>query len=319
MIDVLSSTKFVVDGSTEVEIVESVIEELTSDINKSDLETTEISLNKYDWSLKTLLEIIFVFNCLNFCYWARKDEDKWTIATEKEQLDGAIAMFRCIEEEVKRNSDFLSGDELADLSRIKLKRIFNGNVQIPLFEERLKILNDVGKVIEKKFKNSISHMLKQSDNDAVKLVEVVVSSFPNYNDISLFKDRSISFYKRAQLNSKMISDTLQKYDEKPLKNLDNLTAFADYKIPQKLRSLGVLRYSKKLAVKVDDYKLIKAHSKEEVEIRANMIWAVEKIREKLARRFPFVTASHIDNMLWNMSQTKKKGEKPYHRTLTIAY
>ncbi len=119
-----------------------------------------------------------------------------------------------------------------------------------------------------------------------------------------------------------------------LRNLDKLTAFADYKIPQILRSLGVIKYTKQLANKIDSYELIQKGSEDENEIRAATIWAVELIRnevekksersetlirEGLQKKYDFITASHIDSMLWKMSQTKAKGEKPYHRTLTTAY
>jgi len=104
-----------------------------------------------------------------------------------------------------------------------------------------------------------------------------------------------------------------------LKNLDKLTAFADYKIPQILRNMGIIEYTKELAERIDNYELIEKGSEEEIEIRAATIWATELIKQELQKKDRFITASHVDSMLWNRSQTKTKGEKPYHRTLTIAY
>ncbi|MBU2592182.1 queuosine salvage family protein [Patescibacteria group bacterium] len=319
MVDVLSSTKRVLGQSRNVKIDLEAIHSLVSDVKKEDLRVSEIGLAKKQWTFDNLLQIIFVFNTVNFCFWAGKDEKKWTVQIDGEELDGSIALFRCIEKEVEKNPDFLAGDELADLSRSHLRRILAGNVQIPLFEERLNCLNEAGKVLEKRFGNSFIGVYEKAGNDALALANLLIKYFPCFDDISEYKGEKMGFYKRAQLNSKMVSDTLVASGKGKLRNLDKLTAFADYKIPQILRNLGVIKYSKELAEKIDRYELIKKGSEEEVEIRATTVWAVELIRRELQKRYSFVTASHVDSMLWNMSQTKAKGEKPYHRTLTAAY
>ena len=75
----------------------------------------------------------------------------------------------------------------------------------------------------------------------------------------------------------------------------------------------------KLANKIDSYELIEKNSEEEVEIRAATIWSAEIIKQKLQKKYSFVTASHVDSFLWNKSQFKTKEEKPYHRTITMAF
>lgn len=319
MIDVLTSTKHVLDQSKKVKIDPEVIRSLASGVKKEDLRISEINLTKRRWTLDNLIQITFVFNTVNFCFWARKDEKKWTVKIDGEELDGSIALFRCIEKEVERNTGFLVGDELANLSRSQLRRVLAGNVEIPLFEERLKCLNEAGRVLEKKFGNSFTGVYKEADNDAIVLADLLVRHFSYFDDTAEYKGEKIGFYKRAQLNSKMVSDVLAARGEKELRNLDKLTAFADYKIPQILRNLGIIKYTKELADRIDAYKLIKKGSEDEIEIRVATIWAVELIGQELRKKYAFLTASHIDNILWNMSQTKAKGEKPYHRTLTTAY
>jgi hypothetical protein len=60
-------------------------------------------------------------------------------------------------------------------------------------------------------------------------------------------------------------------------------------------------------------------SPEEVEIRANTIWAVELIRKELALLRKGLRAFEVDWILWNMSQDPAFKTKPYHRTVTIFY
>lgn len=188
-----------------------------------------------------------------------------------------------------------------------------------MFEERLKCLNEVGRVLKEHFNNSFLDLYGKASDDAVKLAELIIRYLPRFNDIALYNGKEVAFYKRAQLNSKMISDVLLASGKGELASLDKLTAFADYKIPQILRNFGILIYSQTLANKIDFFELIEAGSQEEVEIRVATIWAVEIIKKELQKKFASVTSSHVDNILWNRSQTKTKGEKPYHRTLTTAY
>lgn len=98
-----------------------------------------------------------------------------------------------------------------------------------------------------------------------------------------------------------------------------MTAFADYKVPQVLRQLGILRYGDKLAATIRARDLIEAGSREEIEIRAATIWACELIRQHLGNLNTWFTASDVDWLLWNLGQSLRPTGEPYHRTVTISY
>jgi hypothetical protein len=116
----------------------------------------------------------------------------------------------------------------------------------------------------------------------------------------------------------MINDELEKRG-KGLKNLDHLTAIADYKVPQLVRYHGVSRYSDELASLVDNYVVLEKDSDYEIEIRIATLWGVELIRRGLVDKFPDITNADIDNLLWVSSQRIRSDIKPYHRTYTTAY
>jgi len=101
--------------------------------------------------------------------------------------------------------------------------------------------------------------------------------------------------------------------------MKELTAFADYKLPQVLRHVGVFEYAPGLAEKVDRMLHLDPGSEEEVEIRSNTIWAVELIRQEMTRLEKDVRASEIDWLLWNLGQDDAFRAKPYHRTVTTFY
>merc|ERR1712204_134511 len=83
-------------------------------------------------------------------------------------------------------------------------------------------------------------------------------------------------------------------------DIAELTSFADYRVPQLLRALDILRYSAELAQTVDAQRRIAAGSRAEILIRSAMICAVERLKRKLnakskARQF---TSIEIDWCLW---------------------
>jgi hypothetical protein len=71
--------------------------------------------------------------------------------------------------------------------------------------------------------------------------------------------------------------------------------------------------------KVDNGIFLEAGSPEEIEIRANTIWAVELIRQELTRMGKELRAFEIDWFLWNLGQERQFKAKPYHRTVTTFY
>ncbi len=119
----------------------------------------------------------------------------------------------------------------------------------------------------------------------------------------------------------MGSDIIGAFDRKDFGYFEDPeypAVFADYKIPQFLLNAGILNYSEKLLKKIKEKTLIKAGSKEEIEIRSSTIWAVEYLKEELLKLGKIFCAFEIDWILWNKSQ-KTKMEIPYHLTKTIFY
>ncbi len=319
MMKVISSAKKVAGQSEKVKINQEKVLAVATQIKNFAQKEAKISLTHYQWDFETLVQITFVFNVINYCFWAKKGEPKWTVKFGTEEADGSKAAFRCLEEAVKQDRNFLKGETLVRLNRKTLAKILAGNVTITLFEERLCGLNEAGLVLEKKFAGSFLSFYRQVKDDALMMAEMLKNNFPSFEDKAIYKGEEVFFYKRAQLNSKVISDLRVIYGKKELKNLNKLSAFADYKVPQKLRSLGILEYAPDLAYKIDGLELIEAGSPEEVEIRASTVWAIELIKKSLKKAGFEICSAQIDSALWNLSQTKEKEEKPYHRTLTTAY
>ena len=162
-------------------------------------------------------------------------------------------------------------------------------------------------------------LIRASQHSAATLVRSVVSLFPSFDDVAHYRGAEVRLYKRAQI---LIADLAGAFDGAGLgsfTDLDRLTAFADYKVPQVLRGLGILRYHPALAERIARRELLPAGSEEEVEIRAATVWGVELLRRALTERGRSLTASELDWLLWQVGQHLPADTEPYHRTLTVYY
>lgn len=315
---ILESIKPVIRLSKFVKTKKENIEAFCNNFKPQDIqygmETYPFDLS--DLSEKEKLNFIFIFNSINFCYWGKP---KWTVKYNGKQYDGAWAMIACLRKAIENKIPILRAKFLIKIKGKELKKIFKGNVAIPLFEERLKILRENGRILEEKYNGEFANVIQKADKDTLKLLQVLISDFPSFNDFAIYRGKKVFFHKRAQLLISDIYRTFKKKGYGELKNIDQLTAFADYKIPQVLRKLKILEYAKELASKVDNKIPIPARSEEEIEIRANTIWAIEMMRIRLKTKIPTIKSFDIDSYLWLLAQNKSPGDRPYHLTRTIFY
>ncbi len=267
---------------------------------------------------RTAVQRIFIENAVNFCFWAEKGQEKWAIEGPQEKpLSGSIGMRAAIRRAIAEGVPLLQTEFLTFLSEKDLRHVFRScnGVEIPLLDRRLASLHNVGAVLSAEYDGYFTNLIEDSSDDAVQVTETLVYKFPSFCDTSpLADDEDVPFFKRAQLTAYDIS-LIQNSSVPHLQNIDQLTAFADYKVPQVLRELGVIRYSPELAAMVDDKQLIERDSSEELEIRSATIWGVELLRQLLGEA---VTAVQVDNALWWAGQDRPN-MKPHHRTYTIFY
>ncbi|MGB9911723.1 MAG: queuosine salvage family protein [Microgenomates group bacterium] len=258
-------------------------------------------------------QLIFILDSINFCFWAGKNEEKWTVEYPRGNFisNGWFALVACFQRAIKEDFPILDASYLKNLSYKEAKYIFrsSNNKEIPLLKERVKILNQVGETLEKKYQGNIYNLLAKLPLEAGKIALKIIEEFPSFEDFSFWSGERVNFYKRAQI----FTYDLSFLPSLRIKKLEELTLFADYKVPQILRALGVLEYSPLLEKKIDSYQILQSGRKEELEIRASTIWAGEIIAF-LADLIP----AKVDNVLWKAAQLLKDS-KPHHRVLTTAY
>ncbi len=318
MNNILDTTRYVVDHAEHVAICRERIRECSWHVNGDHIPHW-MSAAPWDlshFSEEDKLHFLMIFDALSFCYWG---EPKWTIEYTNNRYDGSWGMVIALGRSIQEGSALLNFEYCAQISREDFARILRGNVEISLFEERWRIIREIGKIMTQKYGGKVKNIIAKAGGDAQALVDLVVNDFPSFSDVSRYKGKNVFFHKRAQLLVADISRTCSGQSFSSLQHLDQLSACADYKLPQILRKMGIIEYSTILSETVDQNIEIPHNSREEIEIRASTIWAVEYIKEEVKKQKPNSVSFEVNDYLWLAAQEKCADDKPYHHTKTIAY
>jgi len=272
----------------------------------------------FDGSEETVAYIL-VLDSLNFCFWPGPGKMKWEIDYQSKRLSGYYALAASLKQAIASGVPITRAELLAGLSQDELRNILKGRGELQLLEHRLEILNELGQILLEEYNGEAHKLVESAGESAIALARLIARKLPSFRDEAEYRHHKVFFYKRAQIFAADLFGAFEGKDWGRFNDMDKLTAFADYKLPQALRQLGILSYNPALAKQVDQKILLEAGSPEEVEIRANTIWAVELIRQELERLGKAFRAFEIDWILWDLSQGQAFKVKPYHRTMTIFY
>lgn len=304
-----NSCCFVSENSKHVRINLVRIQELVNSISFKELKHWLVNtpFGLFDLECEEIVDFLILFGSIDYSFWG---EPKWKIESEYGNLDGVFALIFVLLK-IRRDKGHLDFEKI---SYEETKDYFQGNILIPLFEERYNTLQEVSKIIKQKMNGSFYQYIKDISND-LDLINIIVDYFPSFNDVRTYQEEKIYFYKLAQL---VVSDILHVRELKEGINVDysHLVGCADYKIPQVLRDLGILEYDEELSSLIDNKIEILENSDYEIEIRANMIVAIEEIKNRLNDD---IHSIDINDAIWLLGQDKTKKKKPYHLTRTTSY
>ncbi len=320
MRQVLDSALYVVNNARHVRIdpdnLSLLADQITSNI--PEIPMWDSFHHYFDGTEKTLF-YLFVLDTLNFCFWPEPGHRKWTIQYKGQRLSGYNGLASALKMSFEMGLALDDPAHLASMSMAELLEVLDGEGQLQLMEQRLKAVRELGRYFLDKWNGSPTRLVQASRGSAVDLALRVGNELASFRDIAMYNGRQVYFYKRAQILAADIYGAFQGRGWGEFHDMDRITAFADYKLPQVLRHMGVLVYSPELAAKVDSKQLIAQGSPEEVEIRAHTIVAVDRLCVELRKKGNNIRPFELDWILWNMGQEDKYRKKPYHRTVTIFY
>ncbi|KAH7028313.1 hypothetical protein B0J12DRAFT_584235 [Macrophomina phaseolina] len=279
---------------------------------------------------ESTVNFIFTMDLLNFSFWSEKGpDDRFSIVYKGKKWTGywslVAALQRALDGDIPITDPSFWADEEACTESV-LRTVFSSatDEEIPLLKERLSCLREAGAVLEEQFDGSITTLISDAGKSAAKLVNLLADNFACFRDEAKFEGKKVRLLKRAQI---FVADLWaafggESYGE--FKDIDKITMFADYRVPQMLHTLGCISYSPPLEGRIRHHEEIESGHSWEVQLRGCSIWCVEQIRREIAQRHPEakVNAILIDFFLYDtMKELEKAGQEqiPHHRTRSIWY
>ena len=304
-----NSIDFVHYNSTHVRVLEENIDDVLGKF-VDNTPNTWLDIKIDDVDENELLKFFLICESINFSFWDKTS--KWKKEHDGKLYTGSYGLFYSIADGINNGIPLLDSEYLSSLTIDKASNIFRGYNTIPMLKERVNILNILGN--ELRDKHDLISLL--SSNTSIELLNKIVDNFSNFRDISRYNKEDIYFYKRAYLLIENLKNNISSFSDI---DIDNLPACADCKLPQVLRKMNILDYSYDLRFLIDNRYELSPGGIEEVEIRANTLYAIELIKKHLKYIGVNTSSCNIGNSLWLMSKDKEYKDKPYHLTRTIYY
>ncbi|MGH9787868.1 MAG: queuosine salvage family protein [Candidatus Acidiferrales bacterium] len=269
------------------------------------------------------IDFLLVANSIDFAFSDFSTGVKFETDYSGRRWSDSEALFACLKRALDDGVAILDGRTLSRVTKADLERVFRGNIELPMLDERVEILRAVGKTLTENYDGRFSNFVASASprlyDNGRGLLDKLVKEFPRFNDVSLYDGHEVKIYKLAQLGFWMLYATLGRSGGFRLEDPDKLTAFADYIVPVALRVMGILRYSPALEEAIRKGKMIPRDSAEEIEIRAHTLYATALLTEEVNQRRPAnmkVIIPQIDARLWTHYHTT---HWPHHLTRTIMY
>jgi hypothetical protein len=269
------------------------------------------------------IDFILTAACIDTAFTDFSSHIKFQVQYAGRNWSDSDALFACLKRAIDNDIPILDGAFLAQVTRAEMKTLFEGNIELPMLDEKTEIFRQVGALLAQKyngrfhsFVTACSPRLYDNGNG---LVDRLVSEFPRFRDVSLYQSHTVKFYKLPQLAIWFLYTSLGKTGQFQLQDLETMSAFADYIVPVALRLLGVTSYSDELENAINSYQIIPHDSPWEVEIRAHCIYASALLAEEINRIRPSdrqILIPQIDARLWTHYHTTWW---PHHLTKTIMY
>lgn len=252
-----------------------------------------------DMDMSDAAALSIAMNSINYMFWDKVDDE--FIRYQRHGVVGALAMTQAFQDAWDEPTSAISQARFTKtpLTLADIESIFG---DIPNPQSRVDVLNEV-LLSDRLDQLSEEMQYMQQSNHGVfntSIAARIADAFPlAYGDEVL---------KKAQL---AVSGIWRDARARGFTGDCELTAFADYQIPNVLRALGVLDYSDELAQKIEQGQLIDENSVEERAIRAASILAIEQIAQQQN-----VSVADVDYWVW---LKRKEPQTPFHLTKTLTY
>ena len=321
---ILSTLEPVIQRAQHVKLHRNQITQVAQWMAYEDLTWPDFrtELNPQDDPSETM-DFIFLTSAINFAFTDFEKYIAFSVTYQDTVFSDSEAMVACLKRAYDTGIPILDGNFLAHITQKELSEIFSGNIPIPMLDQRLEILQEVGKVLVKFYQGKFHHFVENHPMclyaNGNGLLERLVKEFPSFRDESMWRSKRVVFQKRAQLLWWQLHSRFRHTGFFELEDPGMMTVFSDYILPVALRLLGITSYSPELEQTIQEHKLIPSDSDEEIEIRAFTIWSCHLLKQALNKRRPEklqIIDPVLDGRLWTHYHTT---HWPHHLTVTTSY
>jgi hypothetical protein len=269
------------------------------------------------------MDFIMVTDSIDTAFTDFSTHVKFQVDYAGQHWSDSEALFACVKRAMDQGTPILDGRYLASVTRADMARIFAGNIEMPMLDEKAELWRQVGAVLVEKYGGRFHNFIRACPprlfDNGNGIIERLAREFPRFNDVSRYDGHEIKFYKLPQLGIWFVYCSLHPLGKFQLEDIGAMTAFADYIVPVALRVMGITSYSPALEHAITTYQLIPRDSTQEIEIRAHCLYATALLREEVNKIRPpdvQVIIPQIDARLWVPYHTTFF---PHHLTRTIMY
>ncbi|KAJ6099404.1 hypothetical protein N7467_000939 [Penicillium canescens] len=301
---VLEGAQYVFDNAIDVAVSREFTKEAAETIwrlmQKKEYSTQTWSEHELHPQTKdeSTVEFIFTMDLLNFSFWSDEEEEpkRFCVEYRGKVWTGYWSLVAILQRALDEDIPITTPDFWVDEGKCTeelLRHVFRSatDEEIPMFKERVQCLREAGEVLCDEFGGSFANCVDSANFSAAGLVNLLTENFSCFRDEAIFHGKRVRLYKRAQILVADLWACFNGEDFGEFHDIDKITMFADYRIPQMLHQLNCIRYAPKLDSHIRDRKPIEPGSNWEIELRGTSIWCVELIKREIERRHPEVKMS----------------------------
>jgi len=150
---VLDSVRYAVESSRDVETHYDKVVEVASWMAYEELPMPEFTLplGVGQGDPDEAIDFILVADSIDTAFTDFKSHEKFQVNYAGQQWSDSDAEFACIKRALDNGVPFLDGNYLAKVTRAELNKVFVGNIEMPMLDEKLEVLHQVGKVLAEKY------------------------------------------------------------------------------------------------------------------------------------------------------------------------
>lgn len=262
-----------------------------------------------------LIQFICISTAINFCSTDPITKEKFESRIGKTVYRDSGAIVNLLGYAINHEWPLLDANYLKNVSLRELESVLRGNMRVPLIGERLEILHEIGRKLEK-YQGSFSNLFETNGFQAggcsqfKGIIPTLAEEFPfSFEDIAYWPNGlvgtepvKIYFRKKAQLACLLCHN-----HQNSIKGIDVVGPIIDSQVIRPLIEKGALQCAPILTEKMNKKNVFLSSSIEVIELRANAMAFIDLLLVKINERRlktnppkPIITHRHLDKKLWDL-------------------